>query len=83
MTITPDQAVSLICDNQAIVKVAIGWLIASIPASALAWASAHWNLLPPWAHRLLQLIALNFLSAAKGEPTPPPALAATPPGGGT
>ena len=68
----PTQVVAVACDHQTlVVEVLSGALGIPALASAAAWANARWQKLPPIAQRVLQVLALNFLHAALGEPTAP------------
>lgn len=76
--VDPGQALDWVCQNEALVKPALIWAGGSLFASAAAWLSARFALLPPGAQRFLQLLAGNLLHAALGEPTPPAPPAAPP-----
>lgn len=72
---------SWVCQNQDVVDPILTWAAGSIIASAAAWCSTKWNILPSWAQKILQVLSGNLLHAALGEPTPSSAMSA--PVGGT
>lgn len=68
--INPADAVSFVCTHQDTVVAILSWAMGIVPvASAVAWFNAKYDKLPPWASSLVQVLAMNFLHAAKGEPT--------------
>ena len=70
---TVADAVSLACQNQAlVVKVLAGMGASSIVMSPVAWLAARYNAVPAPYQRVLQALAINLLHAVLGEPVPPP-----------
>ena len=65
----PASAISFVCKNQDAVVAVLTWAMGVVPvASAAAWANAKYDKLPPWAHVVLQILAMNFVHALAGEP---------------
>ncbi len=69
----PAHVVAAVCANQDTATQILAWVGGSaLVASPLAWLSAHFRLLPPWAQSLLQLAAANLVHAVAGEPVSKP-----------
>ena len=65
----PATGVSWICDHQTLVVSWLVWASGLAPvASAVAWWGAKKGQIPAPVMRFLQLLALNLVHAAAGEP---------------
>lgn len=68
----PASVVATACQHQDTLTHILAWAGGTMPAvSVIAWLTARFKTLPPWAQSLLQLVAGNILHAALGEPQKP------------